>query len=166
MKKFVIGIAVLLVAFIPTYILIFQAVKTSVATPDVYYDGKILEPALMGWVTMDNEGNKKATLQNNFFNIKESQFEKAEHIRLEELSDVADITYAQQPALVTVQLYDMTVNYNDPNDPQQPITTTPEEIAKGGVTGYENPTQIILRVEWDISPYLRTYVGYSLEVYP
>ena len=151
MKKTILFIAALLVVFIPTYILVFQLAKTS---PDISLGEEEIKPAYVRWCVVNRDGEEIITSRSQEKAAK--QFDKADPIKIDSPSDLAELVFSREPNKALVFFYDLEgdVTY-------EPMTWS--DFAASGVT-LAGKAQAVLTVEWHISDSIRVQAAYSFEV--
>lgn len=154
MKKTIITIALLLVCFIPTYVLVFQAMRTAI--PPAMLNGAEVAPAFTNWqvhiggeATADtNIGTKRA----------EKKFNKTEPQKLARLADAASLTWEVAPDRVRVAVYQLSaestfVGY-----------LAPEELPTHALNGTDDHLQVIVLADWYFTKTVSARAAYSFEV--
>lgn len=153
MKKVIISIALVLVSLIPTYILIFQAVRTAV--PDVTLDGVAVTPAYVRWSLSGGEDGSAVSPDRERANKK---FEKAEPLTLTDLTEVARLTFSLPPERVQVAIYNLT-------EENTFVGVVPlAELSSHELVGTTDRLQIIVLVDWRFSGVVSARAAYSFEV--
>ncbi len=152
MKKVILWMAILLVAFVPTYILIFQGIKTAVPEVSLGDEGEI-KPAYVEWVTTDAEGNEKSThpmtwLMRFLFNQKDPNM-------LATLSDLGELKFEESPNVNYVDVY---------GSDGKPVTYQLADIAAGNYTPLTEAKQVVVGLVWTVSSRVTIRAFYSFEV--
>ncbi len=155
MKKAIVWIAILLVAFIPTYILIFQGMKTAV--PTVTLDATELRPAMVQWVTEDGEGNVEPT--SPLQPVMDFIFRHSDPVVLTSLTEVGEMEMELTPSFAQLDVYDLTSD-----TPAPYATVSLDALRAGDVPVVTGPVQAVLAVEWVITDRIRVQAIYSFEV--
>lgn len=152
MKKAIILIAAILVAFIPTYILIFQLAKTA---PEIAMGEEELEPAFVRWCVVNRDGEEVITSRS--MQKAQKQFAKAEPVSLGSPDPIQSLTFSREPASCLILFYDLSGN----GYKYDPMTYA--DFCEKGIT-LTDKAQAVMTVEWRISDSIRVQAAYSFEV--
>ncbi len=152
MKKAIVWIAIMLVAFIPTYIIIFGGMKTAV--PEMTLGEEELRPAMVRWVSEDSKPTSPLQPVMKFL------FRHDDPVVLSRAEELTSIQFEMEPSIAVLNFYDLTVTG------AEPTTLTLAELRTGGAPVLVNPTQIALDIEWVITERIRVQATYSFEVRP
>lgn len=154
MKKVIISIALVLVSLIPTYILIFQAVRTAV--PDATLDGVAVTPAYVRWSLSGGEEDGAAVSPDE--KRANKKFEAAEPLTLTDLTDVARLSFSPAPERVRVAIYNLTQENTFVG------FVSLEELKSHELVGTTDRLQVIVIADWRFSSIVSARAAYSFEV--
>ena len=151
-KKAVIWTAVILVLLIPTYLLVFGAVKT--AAPVVSCEGGEVEPVYLRWVLTDRDGGQTDTGYNE--RKVERKAERDEMYPLSSLASLTTLSFGRAPESATIFVYDM----SGAGKTYSPVSLSSFDPSVYEVTG---ETQVGLTVAWSLSSHvtLQAVYGFS-----
>lgn len=154
MKKVIITIALVLIALIPTYVLVFQAMRTAV--PDATLGDADIAPAFVRWSLQGKNSEVSQTSTDE--DRANKRFGKAEPIRLESLADAASIRWEIAPKQVRIAIYNLTENNTYVG------TVTPEELLTHPLVGTSDRLQVIVVADWTFTKVVSARAAYSFEV--
>ncbi len=164
MKKIILWTAIILVALIPTYVLVFQAIKS--AQPDVNFAGAPIDSAAYRWVTFDSSGNVDLTSRSE--KSMEKDFWRSTPIVLKNLDELSALSFSRQPSSVNIVMYDLTKSPSDFEDgivkPYAVVSLS--DIQAGKAPDVTVKTQALVGIEWLISSRIHIQAMYSFEVQP
>ncbi len=157
MKKVILWVAVLLVAFVPTYILVFQGIKTAV--PEAYLGDIKLSASDMIWTTDDGNGNVKPikpmdAVMEFVFNFKDIGEISREITSLEDLNK---LKFEQKPDKIFIDIF---------NESADKPYYTLADIQSGDYPNLTERTQVMVEVRWVISSRVGVRAFYSFEYVP
>lgn len=154
MKKAIITIALLLVSLIPTYVLIFQAMRTAV--PDATIHGIEVSPAFVRWnLRREGEEISETTTGEARANKK---FKKTEPQKLDSLAEAASVTWEAEPDQVRIAIYNLTADNTFVG------YATTEEVATHALNGTEDHLQVVIVADWKFTKIVSARAAYSFEV--
>ena len=154
MKKVIITIALVLICFIPTYVLVFQAMRTAIP-PAVLGDTEIA-PAFTNWRV--HTGGDETTDTNIGTKRAEKKFNKTEPQKLGCLADAASLSWEIPPERVRVAVYDLSAE-----TPFAGYFTT-DELAAHELNGSDHHLQVIVLADWYFTKNVSARAAYSFEV--
>ena len=155
MKKAIIVIALVIVCFIPTYILVFQAARTAV--PDGTLDTVVLEPDYVRWRLTGGEGDVSEVQPNT--DSAKHKFDKKDPVLLTQISDLTRLNWTPAPLKVTVYVIDL--NDGTTSGPYA-LTDLPSDDAF-------DPTphlQVVVYADWQFTKNVTARAAYGFEVKP
>ena len=155
MKKAIIVIALVIVCFIPTYILVFQAARTAV--PDGTLDTVVLEPDYVRWRLTGGEGDVSEVQPNT--DSAKHKFDKKDPVLLTQISDLTRLNWTPAPVKVTVYVIDL--NTKIMSGPYA-LTDLPSDDAF-------DPThhlQVVVNADWQFTKNVTARAAYGFEVKP
>lgn len=153
MKKTIVVIACLIACLIPTYILIFQAVRTAV--PELTYGGEELSPAYVRW-SLTGRGDETSEVSQNTESAKK-RFGRSDPVRLSALSDLARVEFSLEPARIWYAVYDLSRE-------NELSFLVPEELASHPLAETDDHLQVVLLAEWVFNDAVTARAAYSFEV--
>ncbi len=155
MKKVIAWIAILLVAFIPTYIIIFGGIKTAV--PDVILGDSVLYPSTVRWVTVEDEQvvSETSPLQPvmNFL------FSHSDPTVLTSVNSIGALKMELEPSFAMVYIYDLTSESSE-----AAMIVSYADILEGKVDKLDYPAQVDLALKWVITDSIHIQTVYTFEV--
>lgn len=154
MKKAIITIALVLIALIPTYILVFQAMRTAV--PDATLGEIDVAPAFVRW-SLHGKG-EEVSETNTGETRSNKKFNKAVPQKLDQLAEAAAVTWEVAPDRVRIAIYDLTDNNLFRG------YAAPEELATHALNGTDHHLQVIIVADWNFTNNVSARAAYSFEV--
>ena len=153
MKKTIVVIALVIACLIPTYILVFQAVRTAV--PEATFDGEELSPAYVRWSLTGHEDETSEVSQG--IESAKKRFDRADPVLLSAITDLARVDFSLAPARVQYAVYNLSQD-------NAVVYLTPEELATHPLAATEDHLQVVLLAEWVFHDAVSARAAYSFEV--
>ncbi len=154
MKKVIITIALVLICFIPTYVLVFQAMRTAI--PPAVLNGTEIAPAFVNWQV--HTGGEETSDTNIGRKRAEKKFNRTDPQKLECLADAASLSWEIAPDRVRIAVYDLAA--------ETPFVgyLAPEELATHALNGSGGHLQVIVLADWYFTKTVSARAAYSFEV--